>query len=161
MNWDRLNKVLGQSWICPRNTDVSNLGREANEFDLCWETIGYIFSEFNWYLLLTGCLRPGKPSLQVSLTGVGPTKGRQWLSNPSVNMKMICDVLSWGPDSPSRVYDPLTPAHNSSRVGWAFTIISVTATGREKGNKERWRRSRCLDESECRYLWLLNRLGHV
>lgn len=53
-------------------------------------------------------------------------------------MKRICEVMSGGPDSPSRINHPhtlVTPAHDTSGVGWTFIAISVTATRGEKGKK--------------------------
>lgn len=45
---------------------------------------------------------------------------------------------------------PVSPAHNFSGVGLVFTAISITATRREKYNKESGVRSRCSDACGCR-----------
>lgn len=104
-----------------------------------------------WYRP-TLILRLEKLLLQMGLPGVGLYKGGPRHLSPMFNMK-ICDM----PNMPSYVHHPhfpVTLAHVSSGVDWAFTAISATATRREKGNKERGWRSWCLNASGCQ-LWLL------
>lgn len=86
----------------------------------------------------TSALRPGKLLLQIGLPAEKPSERGPKPSCPTINIERICDMLSGGPDEPNRVYPPhfsVTPAHNSSGVGWAFTAISVTTAQGEKGKR--------------------------
>lgn len=60
---------------------------------------------------------------------------RPRFSSWTVNMQRIWEVLSRGPDSPNRVHNThssMTPAHDTSRIGWDFTAISFNTTKAEK-----------------------------
>lgn len=76
----------------------------------------------------------------------GGLEGENFPSS-TVNIKRTSDVRLGGHYSPSRAHQPqfsVTPAQDSSRLGWAFTVTPVIATRGEKGNKGRGWRSQCV-----------------
>lgn len=116
---------------CSENLPVTRGYMEAqnNTLRISWKYL--------WHRS-TSNLRPGKPLLDISLSGVGPTE--EGTETFEYNLQRICDVLSGGPKLPSHIHHQhyyVTPAQESSGVGWAITIISIKG---EKGNKQRgWR----------------------